>query len=180
MDFENFKKAVDAYNTNPENAEELVSRHLESIERIGRGDILKDQNIKIVDVGTWKGTCVQVLRNQGFNNAIGVEQNIELAKANPRLVIQGMAHELPFNDKTIDLITVTDMFSDPGCSKSPDYHKRVLIEFARVLKKNGIVSIIDCGIPHLIQISLDDETRLIFNILKNDENLGLIILEKIV
>ncbi|MGM0597943.1 MAG: ubiquinone/menaquinone biosynthesis methyltransferase [Myxococcota bacterium] len=59
--------------------------------------------------------------------------------------IKGRAENLPFDDGEIDLITVS--FAVRNLNQEPEKLKKTLMEFYRVLKKNGRLVLLETSIP---------------------------------
>lgn len=131
-------------------------------ELVGYGRRLK-QNIvalidpqpgqKLLDVGAGTGTfLVELLRNQSKIEAIGIDpdgailrtaqQKVEEAERTAQF-IEGSADNLPFEDKTFDIVTSTLVFHH----LSTEMKKKALQEIRRVLKDNGRFYLIDFGKP---------------------------------
>src|SRR3989344_6954914 len=96
------------------------------------------KDAKILDAGCGTGGTIKFLSNEGFRNVIGVDNSplaLKLAKKraikNLRLAV---VDNLPFKDGTFDAVICLDVLYHRGVDP-----KKALLEFARVLKKEGIL-----------------------------------------
>ena len=89
----------------------------------------------VLDVGTGGGTCLSALRSKGIF-AIGIDISLSSLKGK-RNVVQADSYYLPFKDRAFKAVVF-------GMSlHHMDNHKRCVGEAARVLDKEGWLSVVD-------------------------------------
>ena len=102
--------------------------------------------LTVLDVGCAYGYLVQRLRALGIN-ARGIDvSSYAIAHADPAVrpyLQQGWAHELPFNDRTIDLLVTFGLLEH----LPPELVEPTLREFIRVARR-GVISISLSTEPH--------------------------------
>jgi SAM-dependent methyltransferase len=95
-----------------------------------------------LDVGSGAGRHLEVLRERGFD-AVGIDRSPALlAEASERGTLHGRLvradmRRLPFDDRTF--AAVLSMFTSFGYFESRSAHARLLSEFARVARREGVL-----------------------------------------
>lgn len=120
----------------PENLAEHDPRLKNILKVIGS---VKDK--KILDVGCAKGRFVNILTKLGAD-AVGIEPAVKLLEDGKKLypeceLIEGSATSIPFKDNKFDIVICVEVIEHvPGA-------KKAISEMKRVLKKGGVVIVID-------------------------------------
>lgn len=99
---------------NPESVQELEALYLKDygISRSAMNEEFLsgfERSIKILEVGANVGVQLEMLRQQGFENLLGIEINkyavLQAKKLRPEIdIIVGSAFDLPFRDRYFDLV----------------------------------------------------------------------------
>lgn len=92
---------------------------------------------KILDVGCGTGITMRLLRNYGVTYGIDVSEEALYfcRKRGHQRLTKGDANEIPFNDNCFDGITAVDLL------EHLENEEKIVEEFYRVLKKNGLLLI---------------------------------------
>ena len=96
------------------------------------------KDAKILDAGCGTGGTIKFLNNNGFENVFGVDHSFLALKLARTRAIKNLklasVDNLPFDDKTFDAVICLDVLYHRGVDP-----QKALLEFARVLKKEGIL-----------------------------------------
>jgi len=92
----------------------------------------------LLDVGAGRGEMVEFAKSIGFGHVMGVEIVDSLLTEE---VIYGEAHDLPFGDKSFDVVTSWDVFEH----FLPEDTEKSLQELSRVASKEIILCIALCA-----------------------------------
>lgn len=100
---------------------------IKTLELVEKGSLL--------DVGCGRGESLKIAENMGFTNVHGVEAVRYLCDGDR--IVNAMAHELPFDDKAFDVVTMFDVIEH----LVPHETDSVCKELERVASKNVLISV---------------------------------------
>lgn len=112
------------------------------------------KNDKILDAGCGDGWTLDILKELGYKNIVGIDLNpdkINIAQENGHTVYAGDLQELPFENERFNAIYCRHTFEHIL------YPRKAISEFHRVLKPGGIIFVIapktSLSGPHVQKIS---------------------------
>lgn len=132
----------------PEYDSNIQGQHARNLYKSSIEILSKEHICTLLDVGCGTGELLKEISNLGIAQQLsGIDissKMIDIAKEKLKetaTLLLGDSEELPFNDQSFDAVVCNDSFHHyPTPSK-------VIKEFARVLKKDGILIIGDCWQP---------------------------------
>jgi SAM-dependent methyltransferase len=107
---------------------------------------IKDQNLRIMDLGCGSGPFLEYLAKAGFQHLYGIEPDSSLIKNIPSYVKAEVhvcfAEKIDFPDNFFDIIWVYCVLHH---LKGIESYDAACSEIARILKPNGVVFIVEPG-----------------------------------